>query len=120
MVKPLILLRFDLLTICKQLISTTQNANVRKQKEKPRYFTGLVLGFLNRGTRIALRRFSTGGGRLGASDNKYRANRVQIANPLKSGRVRYFSLLSETGNVLTIFFRSNRRARSLNLKKNFT
>ena len=79
MVKPLILLRFDLLTICKQLISTTQNANVRKQKEKPREISGLVLGFLNRGARIALRRFSTGGGRLGASDNKYRANRVLIA-----------------------------------------
>lgn len=64
-----------------------------------------------------------GRGRLGASDNKYRANRVQISNPLKSGRVRYFSLLPETGNVLTIFFRSNRRARFLNLKtyfKNFS
>ena len=62
MVKPLILLRFELTTIYKQWISTTQNANVRKQKEKPRYFTGLVLGFLNRGARIPLRGFSTGGG----------------------------------------------------------
>lgn len=37
------------------------------------------LSFSNCGTRIRLRGFSTGGGGLGASDSKYRANRVLIA-----------------------------------------
>ena len=76
------------------------------------------LSFSNCGTRIRLRGFSTGGWRLGASDSKYRANRV-MTNPLKPGRVRYFPLLPGTGNVLTFFFRSNRQARFLNLKTNF-